>query len=195
MNFPLELRFKLLAIASQITVTDAAGRVICYVKQKAFRLREAVTVYADATQQRPLYRISADRVIDFSARYHVEDEAGQPLGTVQRSGMRSIWRAHYEVQQGGQPRFVVREENPWVKVVDNLLGEIPVLGILTGYLFHPAYVVTRADSGQAMLRVVKRPALFEGRYTVEQLGAIPDAEEPLAVLGILMMLLLERTRG
>jgi uncharacterized protein YxjI len=195
MNFPLELRFKLLAIASQITVTDAAGRVMLYVKQKAFRLREAVTVFADETQQRALYRIGADRVIDFSARYHVEDEAGQPLGTVQRSGMRSFWRAHYEVQQGSQPRFVVREENPWVKVVDSLLGEIPVLGILTGYLFHPAYVVTRADSGAAVLRVVKRPALFEGRYTVEQLGALPEADERLAVLAILMMLLLERTRG
>ena len=48
MNFPLDLRFKLLAIASQIAVTDAQGQLVYYAKQRAFKLKEAVTVFADA---------------------------------------------------------------------------------------------------------------------------------------------------
>ena len=61
MNFPLELRFKILAIASQIAVRDASGNLLCYVKQKAFKLKEAVTVFGDEEQTRPLYTIKADR--------------------------------------------------------------------------------------------------------------------------------------
>ena len=194
--FPLDLRFKLIAIASQISVHDASGRLICYVKQKAFKLREAVTVYGDEAQTRPLYRIEADRVLDISAQYHVEDVAtGATLGVVQRRGMRSFWRAHYEVHRDGRPLFLVQEENPWTKVIDGFIGEIPIVGLFTGYMLHPAYAVTRADTGTKVLRVVKQPALFEGRYRVEQTATLDDADEELAVLSILMLLLLERARG
>ena len=58
LTFPLSLRFKLIAVASQIDVTDAQGASVFYVRQKAFKLKEAVTVYRDATQGQPLYRIA-----------------------------------------------------------------------------------------------------------------------------------------
>ena len=74
MKYPLNLSFKLLAIAQQITGTDAAGQVVFYVKQKAFKLKEAVTVFADVEQTKPMYTIKADRVIDFSARYDFNDQ-------------------------------------------------------------------------------------------------------------------------
>lgn len=196
MDFPLELRFKILAIASQISVSDANGKVLCYVKQKAFKLKEAVTVYSDASQTRALYRISADRIIDIAARYSIEDAgSGAQLGVLQRHGMRSFWRAHYEIHRDGQSAYALREENPWTKVADNMFGQIPVLGMFTGYLFHPAYRLTRAGTDEAVLRVVKRPALFEGVYRLEELEPLGDDEQRLGLLAILMMLLLERSRG
>lgn len=193
MDFPLEARFKLLAIASQISVTDAYGALLFYAKQKAFKLKEAVTVYADEEQTRPLYRIAADRILDISARYRIEDAGGAELGALQRQGMRSLWRAHYDIEQGGRPTFVIREENPWIKVADGILGSLPIVSIFAGYLFNPAYLVLRAPDGPPMLRVVKRRALFEGRFEIEALSgeAVPD----VAVIGVLMMLLLERGRG
>jgi hypothetical protein len=39
-SFPLDLRFKLLAIDSQISLTDAAGQLVFYVRQKALRPRK-----------------------------------------------------------------------------------------------------------------------------------------------------------
>jgi hypothetical protein len=199
--YPLELRFKLLAIASQIAVTDATGRLLFYVKQKAFKLKEAVTVFADEAQRTPLYKIAADRVIDISARYHISREGGGEVGVLQRRGMRSFWRAHYDIHRDGRPVMLIREENPWVKVLDGFVGELPIIGIFTGYMLHPAYAVTRATGaagdqpGEKLLRVVKRPALFEGRYQVERAGSIDGADEELASLAIVMMLLLERARG
>ena len=114
MNFPLDLRFKILAIAAQIYVRDSAGHIIAYVKQKAFKLKEDVTVFGDEAQTRPLYRIRADRVIDIAAQYQIEDTSGAELGTVKRRGMRSLWRAHYEVRRGGQPVMTFEEEYAWV---------------------------------------------------------------------------------
>lgn len=195
MNFPLELRFKILAIASQIAVRDASGNLLCYVKQKAFRLKEAVTVFGDEEQSRPLYTIKADRVWDISAQYNIDDMAGHPIGMIRRHGMRSFWRSHYEIQRNGLQVFEIREENPWIKVADAALGEIPFLGILSGYVFHPAYRLTDAVTGNVVLRAEKRAAFFEGLYTIEALGVMSDDDERLGMLSILMMLLLERQRG
>lgn len=195
MNFPLDVRFKLLALTSQIAVRDASGQVCLYVKQKAFKLKEAVTVYADEAQQRPVARINADRVLDFSARYAIDDADGHTLGAIQRQGMRSFWRAHYDVSRGDQPVFTIREENPWVSVADGLLTQVPVLGMFAGYLFHPAYLVTRTGSDTPSLRVVKQPAMWEGRFLMESAGALDVADTRLAVLSVLMLLLLERRDG
>jgi hypothetical protein len=195
MVFPLELRFKLLVLAGRIAVTDATGRLLYYVRQKAFRLKEAVTVYADEAQQQPLYRIAADRVLDISAQYHIEDHAGTRLGVVQRRGMRSLWRAHYEIHRAGEPLMTIREANPWAKVLDGLVGELPIIGMFTGYFLHPSYVVTRVGDGATVLRVEKQPAFFEGRYRIEQITGLDAEVGQLAVLSILMMLLLERERG
>jgi hypothetical protein len=195
MMFPLDLRFKIIAVAPQISVFDAAGTLQLFVKQRAFKLKESVTVFRDAAQTHPLYRIAADRMLDISANYRIDDEGGSPLGTLRRLGMRSLWRAHYEVHRGGMPVLTIREENPWVKLLDGLLGEIPVVGLSTGYVLHPAYRMTRAGAEAPLLRAVKQPAFFEGRYTVEQGQDLVPPEQTLAVLALLMMLLLERRRG
>jgi len=193
-NYPLQLSFKILAIARQLSVTDATGRLIFYVKQKAFKLKEAVTIFADAEQTQPLYTISADRVIDFSARYHIMDQRGAPVGSVKRQGMKSIWRSRYDIMAGEATVMTIQEANPWSKVFDSLFGELPVIGMFTGYFFHPAFNVLRPN-GEAVMRLVKEPAFFEGKFKVDKLAAMSEAEEMLAMLGLLMMVLLERSRG
>lgn len=194
MNYPLTLSFKLLAIASQIYVTDASGHLIGYVKQKLFKLKEAITLFADESRTQPLYEINADRVLDFSASYHFSDPHGNHFGSIKRQGMRSLWSAHYDISVGQMPAFVVREANPWVKVIDSLVGEIPILGMFTGYLFHPAFVVTRPN-GEEVMRLEKQPAFFESRFVIERHAALSEHEEICVLLGLLMVVLLERSRG
>ena len=195
MDYPLELRFKLLALASQISVREANERLVCYTRQKMFKLKEAVTIYADEEQTRVVATIAADRWLDFSARYRITDAGGRELGVVQRRGMRSLWKAHYEVERDGQPLFSIAEANPWVKLVDGLVGELPVVGMFTGYFLHPAYRVMHVPTGTEVLRATKRPALFEGRYELDRFTPIGDDEERLALFAVLTMLLLERSRG
>jgi len=194
MNYPLNLSFKLLALASQIYVRDAGGNVVLYAKQKMFKLKEAITIFADEGQTQPLFTINADRVLDFSARYHFAAMNGSPLGSIKRQGMKSIWKARYDIMEGENVVLNIQEENGWVKVLDALIGEIPVVGMFTGYLFNPTYLVARVD-GTPVMRLSKEPAFFEGKFKLEMIGQLHPQEEMRTVLGVLMMLLLERSRG
>ena len=194
MKFPVTLEFKIMALAPQITVTDANGQMVFYVKQKLLKLKEAVTVYADSAQTKPLYQLSADRVIDFSARYTFKDQNGVELGSVKRKGRKSLWKAHYEIYDGDQVVATIQEENAWAKVGDALFGEIPVIGILSGYVFNPTYAVSRPD-GTVIVKIKKQPALFESSFIIDEAVDISESAETRTILAILMMTLLERGRG
>lgn len=195
MNYPLNLSFKLLALASQIYVRDASGQLIGYVKQKLFKLKEDINVFADEQQTQHLYNIKADRIIDFSAKYRFTTANGQPIGSIKRQGMRSIFKANYEIFDAHEMQVMqIHEENAWIKVVDALLGELPLVGMFTGYFFNPAYIVSRMDNSP-VARLKKQPAFFEGIFQLEPLGPIPPEEEARVLLSVLTMTLLERARG
>ncbi|MBK1833243.1 hypothetical protein [Roseibacillus ishigakijimensis] len=196
MKFPLDLRFKILAFAPQANVVDADGQQVCYFKQKLFRFREKVEVYTDSSRQTLLATITANKILDWSARYTFHDAEGNEIGSVGRQGMRSLWKAHYDVFNPGDNRadFAIREENPWTKVMDGFFGEIPILNMITGFLFHPAYLARRADGSDA-LRLKKQPAFLEGKFIISKLGDLEPREELNLLLSFLMLNLLERRRG
>jgi uncharacterized protein YxjI len=195
MNYPIDLSFKLLALASQIRITDANGHMLGYVKQKMFKLKEDIRVFTDESQTNEIFGIRADRMLDFSARYNLTDAAGNPYGSIRRQGMRSIWKAHYEIyDERENPVMEIHEESAWVKVVDSLIGEIPMLGMFSGYLFNPAYLISRTD-GTVVARLQKQPAFFEGKFQLTQQATMDPAEETRVLLSVLTMMLLERSRG
>ena len=196
LQYPLQLSFKVLAFASQVTVTDATGRTVIHTKQKLLKFKEHVEVFTDQSRTTKLAEIKANKVIDWSARYNATDARGNAIGSVGRRGWRSIWRAHYECFNPGDdtPDFSIREENPGAKVADALIGEIPLVGILTAFLFHPRYLASRTD-GTPALRLTKKPAFFEGRFEIIKLGDLSPREEMNLILSFLMLVLLERRRG
>ena len=85
MKYPLELSFKIISLGPQLSVTDANGGLVFYVKQKLFKLKEEVTVFADVQQARPLYKINADRVLDISAPQHQDPRMGWHSGIGDKS--------------------------------------------------------------------------------------------------------------
>ncbi len=194
MDYPLDLRFRLISFGPQINVLDASGRSVAYVKQKAFRLKEDVEVHTDETRQTPLWRIKADRIIDWSAAYRITDANGSPVGTLRRKGGRSLWRATYVITDPNEQEVGgIREKDPWTKVLDGLLSIIPIVGDLSGYFINPTYVVSRGE--EPTLEVRKRPAFFEGRFAIEQVGTPDPRSEALFLASVMMVVLLERGRG
>jgi len=197
MQYPLKLSFKIAALAPQLFVRDAAGTELLYVKQKLMSLKDKVTVFADSGQSRPLYEINADRVMDFNARFtFTETGSGRVLGHVKRQGRQSLWKATYEISSADErPLAVTVEENPWVKVLDALLMEVPFVNLFHGYLLNPKYLVTDSTSQRPLLRVIKSKSFFESKFEVVKLdGPANDADETTILLSILMMVLHERRR-
>lgn len=193
-DYPLDLSFKIFTIGTRVGVVDASGRQVAYIRKKKFRLREDVTVYRDEGQNEALFRLKADRIVDFGASYAVTAPDGRLLGSVWRQGVRSLWRSAYAIADaGGKEVGGIREENPWIKVADALVQSIPFAGALDGLFFNPAY---RVDlGGETVLRLQKQRALLEGRFRLEKTGDFAQAAENLLLAGVVMMLLLERDRG
>jgi len=73
MQYPITLRFKLFSLAQQISARDAGGAELLYIRQKMFKFKEQVDVFRDSSQKQLLFRIAADRMIDFSANYSFTD--------------------------------------------------------------------------------------------------------------------------
>ncbi len=195
-QYPLKLSFKIMALASQATVTDAGGNTVLFTKQKMFKFREHVEIFTDKSKATRLADIKTRKVIDWSARYEATDANEQPIGAVGRKGWRSIWRAHYEVFNPGDetPDFSIREENPGAKVMDSFLSEIPIIGFASGYLFHPRYLATRSNGNSAM-RLEKKAAFFEGKFEITKVGELSPREELNLILSFMMLVMLERKRG
>jgi hypothetical protein len=190
LDYPLNLSFKIIAFNPQVKITDAAGQTVLYVKQKALALKEAVKVFGDEGQQRELYSIKANKIIDFSAQYNITTPVGSAVGTVKRQGMKSLWKATYNIlDAAGAEVGVIHEENPWIKVLDGLLSDIPFVGMF----INPAYLVDLR--GQTMLYLKKQPAVMEGKFSLEKRGEFSDADEGLLLSSVIMMVLLERSRG
>lgn len=194
MQYPVQLRFKLLTLGQRITARDASGGTLMFIKQKMFKLREKVEIYDNESQANLLFCIEADRMIDFSANYSFTDRQGNDWGSVRRRGMRSLWSAHYEVMQDGAVDMTIDEENPFKKFLESVLGEIPLVGIVATYLLNPTYIIRRPD-GQVVLRLIKQPAFWEGKYTVVKEAEIPEDDELRSLMSLLMIVLLERKRG
>ena len=194
-HFPLDLKFKISTLSSDFVATDANARTVAYVRQKMFKLKEDVSVFADETKQELLYTIKANKWLDFSASYVFSDANENQLGRVVRKGWKSIWKARYEIYDGNdQQDLLIQEENSWVKVLDAILNEIPILNILTGYLFNPTYILTRPD-GTLVARLSKKPSFFGRKFDITKEAEFEEGEETRILLSLMMMVLLERRRG
>lgn len=194
LNYPLDLRFKIATIGTRVSVTDVTGQLVSYVRKKKFKLKEDVGVYADENQRKLLFRIKADRVLDFGASYSVVDSNGKSLGAVHQEGMRSMWKSSYVLSDAtGNNVGLIHEENPWIKVADSMMESIPGGDMLGGLFFHPAYLAEL--DGRTVLKLKKEKAVFEGKFTVEKLEDFSEEEEELLLASLIMMVLLERDRG
>ncbi len=195
LRFPIHYTFKISSLSNDFNATDANGMVIAYVKQKLFKLKEDILVYSDESKANILFNIKADKWLDFSTAYRFTDENGQNIGKIVRKGWRSIWKAQYDlIDEHDTIQYTIREENAWIKVIDSLFGEIPILNILTGYLFNPSYIVLNKKE-EVVLRLKKLPSLLGKEFKINKLGSIEQEGERRLILGTMMMILLERRRG
>ena len=195
MDYPVELNFKKIALAQQATLTDAGGNSIAYARQKIFKLKEELEVFEDKTKSKRVCTIKANKVIDFSAAYTFFTENEQSFGSIQRKGIRSIWKATYLLNQAsGNQYATIKEEKPFAKVVDTLLGGLPFVGLVCNYIFNPSYILTRED-GTELFRLTKAPSFWGALFKIDKLTEVTPDNEIRCMMSLLMVVFLEKSRG
>jgi uncharacterized protein YxjI len=194
-QYPIRFSFKITTLSNDFTATDATGATIAYVKQKMFKLKEAISVYSDTSKKELLFTIKANKWLDWSAAYSMIDANGTEVGKIARKGWKSMWKAEYNIiDQHEKQQYKIKEASAWTRVADSLIGEIPVLGFFTGYMFHPTYNVTDVN-GDIVVKLKKKPSFFGKEFEVEKYSDIQEDDKERVMLGLMMMILLERRRG
>lgn len=194
-HFPLSFEFKIGTLANDFVIKDSRGQLLTYVRQKMFKLKEDILCYSDESKSNLMYRIRANKWIDFSATYTFSDGLDYEIGRVGRKGMASLWRARYEIfDKDLLQEFMIQEENAWAKVFDVLLSEVPILGMFTGYFFNPRYKVVSND-GEIVMRLTKDASFWGRRFTVSKFVELDEQQQERILLSLMMMILLERRRG
>lgn len=202
LTYPLQVKFPLLVLSPELYLEDASGQTLLTFKQKLFTLREATTVFADRAKTKPLYTLQADRVIGFGAKHMVRRMDGSLFASFENDGWGSIWQARYTVKDAqGNLIYKVQEENPWVSLVDDLAGfldEIPFIGWALGaavtYFVNPTYIMSDA-SGKLRYRMRKQRSIFERRYLLEVVEAVPEEWEEFTSLALMRLVQLQRREG
>jgi len=101
--------FKLFGGEIRIFKSDRST-LVGFVKQKAFKLKESLTLYGDESMQEPLLNIEARSIIDFGAAYDVKDaKTGERVGVLRRRGLKSILRDSWEILDADE-KFIAKVE-------------------------------------------------------------------------------------
>lgn len=174
--------FKLFGAGFHIYAED--GRLLAYSRQKAFRLREDIRVFADTAMTREILSIQADRIIDWSAAYQVFDSAsGEHYGTLRRKGWTSLWRDAWEIlDDQGVLRGRLLEDSDWA-LVRRFIE-------LASFLFPQTFRIEVGDQTVGLMRQHFNPFVhrFSVDLTHDQDALLP---RPLAVAGVILLLAIE----
>lgn len=121
------IRRKVLTIAgAKFHVYDQQERLLAFVKQAAFKLKEDIRIYSDESMSRELLIIQARQIVDFSAAYDVVDSTERKkLGALRRKGMSSILRDSWEfLDENDRPIATLQEDSMALALVRRFLTNL-----------------------------------------------------------------------
>jgi uncharacterized protein YxjI len=191
--FPLTIKFSFW-LGFEMKVADDSGNLLMFMRQKMFRLREHIEVFADENSKEKLYDIKTNKILDFSANYNIQSVDGKALGFLRRKGWSSIWSANYDIcDADGEVLYKIKEANPLIKVLDALFSEVPILGIFSGYVFNPSYKLLDLQR-EEIYNLKKKPSFLSRIFTISKNTDNTEHLE-LILLSYMMVLILERHRG
>jgi uncharacterized protein YxjI len=152
--------FNILGASFRIYAPDGSLRF--YVKQKAFKLKEEITVFADEAATRPMLTIKARQILDWAATYDIHDAtSGEKVGAMKRDGvMSSLFRDKWTILGDGDRQIgeVLEDSGALAllrRFLSNLIPEtfhVSVGGKEVGHIrqsFNPFILTYQVDFAQS----------------------------------------------
>jgi len=170
-------------LGASFRIYGSDGQLRFYVKQKAFKLKEEITVFGDEAATKPMLSIKARSILDFAATYDVTDVAtGERVGAMKREGVRSSFL---------RDKWTILGEN------DNKIGEVNedsmMLALLRRFLSNlipETFHVHVAGKEVGTIVQAFNPFILTYRVDFSQAGALLDPR-----LGVAMVVLLLAIEG
>lgn len=121
------IRRKILTVfGAKFHVYNTSGELILFSKQRAFKLKEDIRVFADESMAVERLVIKARQIVDFSAAYDVVDPSeNRKIGALRRKGWKSLVRDSWEfLDENDQPISVVEEDNLFLSLLRRFLTNL-----------------------------------------------------------------------
>lgn len=154
------------------------GQLIMYIQHPLFKLREEFMVYADEAKTEPLLRVKSRQMIAINFSYEVSDaRTGELLGSVEKKGLRSIFRDKFLIYDPSGTEIGYAEEQGAA-----LLRRLfPIL-----LSKHAIFV-----AGGQVAAIRQRFRLFTKEFAVD---TTPSAVDPRFVLAVALLALIGEAR-
>jgi hypothetical protein len=178
----------------EMIVKDKNTQDLFYIQEELATFKDVAHIYSDQTKEKKLYTIKADSIVELIATYAIYDgTSNELLGSVKQEGVKSLLKASFSfIDTTNKTIFVLKEGNPWIKFFDAVIAQIPIINIFTGYFLNPEYVVYNLQN-TPVFKIKKMPSFFESQFMIESLDeTISEQDEKYVVLGLLMIILIER---
>lgn len=193
-NYPLNFLFKITTISNDFTATDALGKTIFFVREKLFKLRDHVSIFRDESKKEVLYELVSNKIIDFQQTFTITNAQQSVVGKVRKKTLKSFIKATYYLQDAdGNHVYTIKEKSASTRFLDAILDEIPVVGMLSGYVFHPKYIVTDLK-GNKLMEMAKKPSFWGRKFEVQKISNQHFNEEQV-VLSLVLLVIQQRDRG
>ena len=176
---------KLLKIfGGQVKVFDESGdNLLFFVKQKAFRLKEDISIYSDDSKSKELLRIKTQSIFDIMGTYDVTDSAsGQQVGALRRKGWASLARDTWEILDANGNSFGQVQEDSLVKAL--------LRRFLLGVLLPQSFTVTVGGQVVGELKQTFNP--FVPQYRVDfSMDSAGTLDRRLGIAAVVLLQIIE----
>ena len=141
------------AFGAKFRVFDESKNMLLFCKQKAFKLKEDIRIYADKEKSQELITIKARQIVDFSAAYDITDSrSGEVLGSLKRKGWKSILRDEWIMMD--------KDDNDIGKIIEDSKG-MALLRRFLSNLIPQKFSIMVDDKQVGMLKQFFNPFIFK----------------------------------
>ena len=122
------IKQKVLAIGRKYYIYDSQGKLIGFVKQKIFKLKEDIRIFSDETMLHELLKIKQKNILDWSGTFKVKDPIGARLGFVGRKSWKSILRDTWKVWDRDKRELAtLKERGGTLSILRRFIGILRII--------------------------------------------------------------------
>ncbi len=201
----LEFRRKFWKLfGAEITVTDpSSGKVVGFIKMKAWTLREDIRLYKDKSQNEEILRIGARNIIDFGATYDVFDSpSNQQIFALRRKGLKSTFvRDHWDMADSEGNKFgSVQETSNQLALARRWLELLPfgeILGMVFAFIPQSYAIYVNDVSGTPVVAgtILHRKNPFIVKMALDTTASQPDVDPRICIAVVSLLTVIDASKN